>query len=412
MPPMDPLGRAASALPRTTALPGSITLDARVPLASLSVGEEVTARVLSDRPGGRFIALIDGRQVEIALPAAARAGDNLKLVVVADQPRLLLAPAGDGNATVSGAGSALSRQAAAASAAGLASAGAAPDADATSAAAGREVAVSAEGRALGRLVGDIANAARDAGARAAGGGVAPAAPLVAQPSDEPAVLTGQLASALTKTLSGSGLFYESHQAQWIAGRRSLEALRAEPQGRLEPLAPRPEGESMAGRATARASAQASAEPARAVAAALARDATALSQPPGAVAGSTLDATVDPAAALLVQQQLTALDTGAATWSGQVLPGMHARLTVHERAQEPEGEGDGTESSGWSTRLSVSLPRLGSVDAQLLLRGDRLVLAVAASEAGSAAELAAARERLVETLRAAGLQVDSLQVTLR
>jgi hypothetical protein len=58
---------------------------------------------------------------------------------------------------------------------------------------------------------------------------------------------------------------------------------------------------------------------------------------------------------------------------------------------------------------VVLPRLGAVDARLLLRGDRLLLSVAADETSGADELAAAREQLVSALADAGLKVDAVQV---
>jgi hypothetical protein len=61
---------------------------------------------------------------------------------------------------------------------------------------------------------------------------------------------------------------------------------------------------------------------------------------------------------------------------------------------------------------VVLPRLGAVDARLLLRGDRLLLSVAADEASGADELAAAREHLVSALADAGLKVDAVQVEAR
>ena len=53
---------------------------------------------------------------------------------------------------------------------------------------------------------------------------------------------------------------------------------------------------------------------------------------------------------------------------------------------------------------------GIVEAgRLLLRGDRLMLSVAAGEGSGADELAAARQQLLDALAAAGLRVDALQV---
>jgi hypothetical protein len=225
-------------------------------------------------------------------------------------------------------------------------------------------------------------------------------------------LAGQLAAALARTFAGSGLFYESHQAQWVAGERSLDSLRQEPQGKLVPL----NGVSQPAAGTEPASARAPAAEAARLSSPAMREAA---PPPAAPAagqagGSVLAGVVDPAAAGMVQQQLAALDAGSAGWSGLVLPGVSARITVQERPRPSEEEaGPGTEAgTDWSTRLAVTLPRLGAVDAQLVLRGDRLLLTVAADGAASADELAMARQQLVDALAAAGLTVESLQVAVR
>jgi hypothetical protein len=107
-----------------------------------------------------------------------------------------------------------------------------------------------------------------------------------------------------------------------------------------------------------------------------------------------------------------LDSRIAVWSGQVLPGMHAQMTVEERPAHEDPSGCTPDSTDWSTRLAVSLPRLGTVDAQLTLRGNRLVLSIAAGEATTATELGTARGQLAQALSDAGLQVDTLQVALR
>ncbi|EOH6282417.1 flagellar hook-length control protein FliK, partial [Burkholderia cenocepacia] len=54
---------------------------------------------------------------------------------------------------------------------------------------------------------------------------AAAAPSVAPP-------VAALRAALAQAVSESGLFYESHLAQWLAGQRPLAALLREPQARL------------------------------------------------------------------------------------------------------------------------------------------------------------------------------------
>jgi hypothetical protein len=119
--------------------------------------------------------------------------------------------------------------------------------------------------------------------------------------------------------------------------------------------------------------------------------------------------VDAASASLVQQQLATLDAGRAGWSGLVLPGVPAGIVVQERPAPSEDDAEETPepAADWATTVSVVLPRLGAVDARLLLRGDRLLLSVAAEEASGADELAAAREHLVSALADAGLKARML-----
>src|SRR5262249_40304958 len=63
-----------------------------------------------------------------------------------------------------------------------------------------------------------------------------AVPLLESPTADPA----RLAQALSGALGRSGLFYESHQAQWILGHRPVAELLHEPQGRLSALAQDPD----------------------------------------------------------------------------------------------------------------------------------------------------------------------------
>lgn len=411
MGPVDPPIRVGTTIAPPSAASPTLALDRRISPGSLAVGQELNARLLSDRAGGRFLALIDGRPVEVVLPPGARAGDTLRLTVTAEQPRLVLS--GQADARV-GTGSGATATAAGADAASPAS----PDgAQAQPARTATEVSVSAGGRALTRLVADIASAA--AGARApdpdAGATQANrAVPLVALPAAGRGELAGQLAAALARTFSGSGLFYESHQAQWVAGERSLDSLRQEPQGKLPPLPPAaPAASSLAGTPAAQLQGTATEADAIRPAPTTAREgatapATSGTAAPGAGA---LAGVVDAASASLVQQQLATLDAGRAGWSGLVLPGVPASIVVQERPAPSEDDAEGTPepAADWATTVSVVLPRLGAVDARLLLRGDRLLLSVAADEASGADELAAAREQLVSALADAGLKVDAVQV---
>ncbi len=83
---------------------------------------------------------------------------------------------------------------------------------------------------------------RAAAVRYAGGSASVSAPAAAPAAASSAtaaanvaaaqVPVAALAAALEQTVSGSGLFYESHLAQWLAGQRSPDSLADEAQNKL------------------------------------------------------------------------------------------------------------------------------------------------------------------------------------
>ncbi|MDS0797238.1 flagellar hook-length control protein FliK, partial [Burkholderia pseudomultivorans] len=80
------------------------------------------------------------------------------------------------------------------------------------------------------LLADPADPAASADASAAPGAPASAASAARDAAAPPPATA--LRAALAQAVSESGLFYESHLAQWLAGRRPLAALLREPQARL------------------------------------------------------------------------------------------------------------------------------------------------------------------------------------
>lgn len=77
----------------------------------------------------------------------------------------------------------------------------------------------------GRFISDLLGRPVSPGGPAALAGTLPLLP--GPPADG-----AQLARSLASALSRSGLFYESHQAQWLSGARTLAELALEPQARL------------------------------------------------------------------------------------------------------------------------------------------------------------------------------------
>ncbi|MEM5317477.1 flagellar hook-length control protein FliK [Paraburkholderia sp. JHI869] len=260
-----------------------------------------------------------------------------------------------------------------------------------------------------------------------------------------------LAASLAQTVSTSGLFYEAHLAQWLRGQLSPAELADEPQNRLlgahaqlpldwsldaddiddvqwtETFSASPGG--------ARGEAGNATNAANAVNAALARAFPALADLHGEAAtaqahvrtalGDTLlpamheaaaqaaGPSVHPAVIPLVRQQLDLLATGEFRWNGEAWPGVRVDWSIQQDdydARDPHSGAAAVDADDipWRTRLTLALPRLGTVDAELTLTGSTLAVRVQAS-AGGAARLTAQSESLRGRLEALGLTLAGLSI---
>ncbi|CAJ9418162.1 flagellar hook-length control FliK family protein [Burkholderia pseudomallei] len=302
---------------------------------------------------------------------------------------------------------------------------------------------------------------------------AQAAPQAALPASPAAALS----LALVQAVAQSGLFYESHLAQWLAGQRTTAELAREPQARLasgaepdaqagaqpgqmgdalddaladllavrlplsqggrdalaqgaarppgqpgQPAGGADEGAAASGRAPTNAAA-----PARSVDAyAALADAdgkpgapsaqTALARagmpPAGADTPASIAASLHAATLPIVRQQLDLLATDQFRWIGEAWPGARLDWTIEPDEQHgrerPAPDADFPDARGWRTRLTLALPSLGTIDAELVLNGEQLAARLRASEAG-AARLASHGEALRARLQALGLQVSGLSI---
>ncbi|UEP34613.1 flagellar hook-length control protein FliK [Burkholderia ambifaria] len=277
-------------------------------------------------------------------------------------------------------------------------------------------------------------------------------------SDAPPVAA--LRAALAQAVSESGLFYESHLAQWLAGQRPLAALMREPQARLtaEPMQPAPDAvqqdapdvldELLAQRLPLPAATRTAVQPgatapggAAAHSLASAQNAPAVVRPgmASSTAGTTdplgdhpdarwtparaelatasadpqaqASAPVHPAAVPIVRQQLDALATDQFRWAGEAWPG--ARLDWTIEPDDPGGHAsrggdDAGDGIAWRTRLTLTLPSLGTVDAELVLNGAQLVARLRANSAG-ADRLTRHEAALRQRFEGSGLRLGGLSI---
>ena len=321
-------------------------------LPELQPGQIFSARIQEVLPENTYRALVAGKALTLALPEGAEAGDVLELVVIDRSPKAIIAR------TV-------------------------PDGT-LDAGAYKHTTLSPAAQLIGQLLSE------EQGSHTAplnrGQALLNAPPTTAAP----------LAAALQKAVEGSGLFYEAHQAQWIAGKRPLESLLQEPQGQKS----EPNAAQLAVRANVVAAADTTGSAqlrpaeegnARAAEAVPARDT------------QSLPAELRP----LVHQQLEAAANQRLVWHGEAWPGQRMEWEVEEDRQQPARSAE--EAAPWLTTLRLSTPRLGSVEARLRISGNSLQLNLSTPVGASAADMRDELPALTEALAAAGISLQSAQV---
>jgi flagellar hook-length control protein FliK len=179
--------------------------------------------------------------------------------------------------------------------------------------------------------------------------------------------TTVLADKLHNALSHSGLFYESHQAQWIAGMRSTPQLMQEPQNQLLQ-----QSTAMPNEVAAKMNAP-----------------------------TTLNA-IPEHLQNLVQQQLHTLETRQVLWQGVAWAGQEMRWEVRE--ESPRRSHPGEQDGQWVTEIHLDLPHMGSLSARLSLNGGAVNLTLNAREAKTRELLSSASTQLVSALNARDIPV--------
>ena len=404
-------------------------------LSGLVAGQKVMAEIQSMLPNGTYRAMINQRNITLALPFSAKSGDALELMVTESDGKLALAVVAPkegegGKAATTSTTATLSR--------------------------------------TGQLISTLFSGAREAK------GGATALPLNSnQPiANAPPSSAQDLLPLLKQAITQSGMFYESHQAEWVEGRLAKSALLQEPQGKLSspaafsaaleeqasaallktalpgtaeqpPAAPRLAADAKAGEQASATLAKpslpgAANDPATAPrlatetrtgelanktaslsnsepAAALRLVATdmAQSQSTGdaskASATQTLNQVVAPQTQPVVQQQLDALATQNFSWQGQVWPGQEMRWEIDEDAAQ-RGQDDDDPAAKWTTRLNLALPNLGEISAQIRLQGNQITLTMSADTPEARTLMRSSSMALRSQLDEAGLTLASMGVS--
>mgnify|MGYP001172827322 FL=1 len=360
-------------------------------LSNLVPGQRLLAEIKSLLPNGTYRAVISQREITLALPFSAQAGDSLELEVIDSDGRVSLAfvakqtPAGE-----------------------------ATKGD------GAPTRLSSTGQMIGNLLGNI-----DAeGKRAKPAALNNNQPLFEKMPTSAAALLPVLKEALGK----SGMFFEAHQARWVQGKIDTASLLEQPQGKLSPgvppappqapPAPSPEAAHKqlatanpgnpaphttptgSPQATERQAAETreAAQPAPAAAEKIA--ASAPRAGPGNVPAELMP---------IVQQQLDALSTQSYLWQGQLLPGQPMEWEIIEEDKDGERSED-EEGKRWTTRLQLTLPNLGGVTATLRLRSASDLEILINADSAAQATLRAGSDSLRSQLHAAGLHLNQFDIS--
>ena len=215
--------------------------------------------------------------------------------------------------------------------------------------AGSEATLSATARVLSSVLGAAARAQLPQTSI-----VAPLALLAQAPAD-PARLAAQLKDAI----GASGLFYESHLAEWSAGKRPLAELQREPQMQRGLIA-------------------------------------------NSAAADTTAAAADPATAQFINLQLASQEQGRVAWQGQLLPGQQMAWQIsrdpHDSDQHAAGQ---TSAPPWRSALRLRFAALGDIGATVVLAGDQLHIALQAGSSDIGSVLRARAGDLQRALEACG-----------
>lgn len=208
--------------------------------------------------------------------------------------------------------------------------------------------------------------------------------------------TAGMAQLLKQAVSRSGVFYESHLAEWSQGSRSLHAIRQEPQAALK----LPEKLAELGKPTA------------------------LDNPSIQEAVKTGSATGLRDRELfnlrndsnttqlgqLVHRQLDALDQQQFTWQGMAWPGQPMDWRIEqEKVDQREAQGDGEQFGSWSTSLALELPNLGGLAAKISLSSAGLMIRFQTDSSETADAIDQNQSRLREALTNAGLSLLTFSV---
>lgn len=313
--PSKALSLASPVQPVNPAQPASDSTQPDTP--AFTLGQKYSARVEARLAGGSSLVNVAGQLLVMKLPpAAARIGNQIDLTLVAQSPRLQFLLASNASAQ------------------------------------SQPATLSPIGQFLARLL-------KMAAFPQTLPPLTRTQPVLTAPPTSSHALPGILQQAIRQ----SGLFYESHLAQWANGRQSMDLVKQMPQGTL----------------------------------------------PAHTSIMDLDTSAPDAAKILsiVQQQLQMLETGQIQWRGEIWPDQAMEWMIQEQPANQPGTSE--RSTRWQTHLRLQLPKLSEIDATLIIDARGVTIKLNANMEATTHLMQQEQAALIEALSAAGLTVQVIGI---
>ncbi len=324
-------------------LPAAAT-DAAPKTGQLEPEQKIQGIVQNQVSPGLFNVRIGEQLTQMPLPAFIRIGDTIKLQVIATSPRLTFSMSASAN----------------------------------------PLSTDEQLSSVARLLSALSQQPREKPDMRA----MQSAPIWTTPKAMPST---QLAGLLSEALGNSGLFYESHQAQWLEGTRSTSQLMQEPQNYVT------------------ANPSVTLNPSATVEKSSMPDGntSALNQLNMAASTAEKMPIIPEHLQPLVQQQINALETRQVIWQGNIWPSQAMQWEIHEEdSPTPATENQ----KRWTTQIHLDLPNLGMVSATLSFNSVGLSLKLNAGSAATRTTLGNASSQLIASMSDCGIPIVSTLVT--
>ncbi|BBP00867.1 flagellar hook-length control protein FliK [Sulfuriferula nivalis] len=179
-----------------------------------------------------------------------------------------------------------------------------------------------------------------------------------------------VAQTLQQAISQSGVFYESHLANWASGHMNVTQLMQEPQAQLSPRLETSSSTDTTNKLT--------------------------------------ELSNNPTLQQLVNTQLQTLEQNHLIWQGNAWPGQAMQWEISQDTPQHNQQQTSAEST-WHSDVKFELPALGNITATLRLTGTHLSVQIQTENPDSANKLQTNTTLLVNALSAAGIPIDAVLI---